>query len=131
MPRRPRNKPFILDDIGQALDRLADAGQLLRRRLDTIDPIEHPARWSAVNDEIRALDDRIVALRGEQQHIALSHAELTPLADADLEALRVAITQLADLVRAADRVALVAEAAVRLAEATGTAIQKVRQGRSG
>lgn len=130
MPRRPR-KPFILDDIGQALDRLADAGQLLRRRLDTIDPIEHPARWSGVNDEIRALDDRIVALRGEQQHIALSHAELTPLADADLEALRVAITQLADLVRAADRVALVAEAAVRLAEATGTAIQKVRQGRSG
>ena len=130
MPRRPRNKPFILDDIGQALDRLADAGQLLRRRLDAIDPIEHPARWSAVNDEIRALDDRIVALRGEQQHIALSHAELTPLADADLEVLRVAITQLAELVRAADRVALVAEAAVRLAEATGTAIQKVRRGRS-
>ncbi len=131
MPRKPARKQHILDDIGRALDRLADAGPLLRSRLDAIDPLEHPARWSGINDEIRALDDRIAALRGEQQHIALAASELSPLSTAELEALRLAISDLAELVRVADRVALVAEAAVRLADATGTAIQRIRQHRRG
>jgi len=122
--RSPRN-PTSLDDIARAIDRLSEAGQMLRTRLDAIDPIEHPARWSGVNDEVRALDDRICALRDEQQRVALLGSELRPLDLSELEALRTATETVAELVRAAAVIAAVAEAAVVLADATGAAIQKL------
>lgn len=114
-----------LDDLARAIDRLSEAGQLLRTRLDEIDPIDHPARWAGVNDELRALDERIGGLRDEQQRIALLGAELRPLDLSELEALRAATETVAGLVRAAARIAAVAEAAVALAEATGAAMQKL------
>ena len=124
--RTSRRRP-IVDDIGGAIDRLAEVGQLLRRRLDAIDPIEHAARWAGVNDEIRALDDRIYRLRDEQQRVALAGAELIPLATHELEGLRTAVSELAELVRAAGRIALVVEAAVRVADATGVAMTRMRK----
>ena len=120
--------PGVLDDIARAIDRLSEAGQLLRTRLDAVDPLEHPARWAGVNDEIRALDERIGGLRDEQQRIALAGTELRPLGLAELEALRSATTTLAELVRAAGRIAAVAEAAVKLADAAGAAIQRIGRG---
>jgi hypothetical protein len=135
-PAKPRgNKPVaarpqrsdrgVLDEICRAIDNLSEAGQLLRTRLDAIDPIEHAARWAGVNDEIRALDERIGGLRDEQQRVALAEIELRPLGLAELEALRAATTTLAELVRAAARIAAIAEAAARLADATGAAIQRI------
>lgn len=123
--RRSSRNPTSLDDISRAIDRLSEAGQMLRTRLDAIDPIEHPARWSGVNDEVRALDDRICALRDEQQRVALLGSELRPLDLSELEALRKATETVAELVRAAAVIAAVAEAAVVLADATGAAIQKL------
>lgn len=114
-----------LDDIARAIDRLAEVGQLLRGRLDAIDPIEHPARWAGVNDEARALDDRICALRDEQQRVALLGSELRPLDVSELEALRAATEAVAELVRAAAVITEVAQAAVALADVTGAAIQKL------
>ncbi len=126
----PRRRPgpghtTSLDDVARAIDRLSEAGQLLRTRLDEIDPIEHPARWAGVNDEVRALDDRIGGLRDEQQRVALLGAELQPLDLSELEALRAATETVAGLVRAAGRIAAVAEAAVALADVAGVAIQKL------
>jgi hypothetical protein len=126
MARKHEPRP-VVDDIGGAIDRLAEAGQMLRQRLDAIDPIEHAARWAAVNDEIRALDDRIGWLRDEQQRVALAGTELVPLDTTELDGLRSAVTELADLVRAAGRVALVIEAAARVADATGVAIARMRK----
>lgn len=123
--RRTPQSSTSLDDIARAIDRLSEAGRLLRTRLDAIDPIEHPARWSGVNDEVRALDDRIGALRDEQQRVALLGGELRPLDLSELEALRTATEAVAELVRAAAVIAAVAEAAVVLADATGAAIQKL------
>lgn len=124
--RRPGPGPTTsLDDVARAIDRLSEAGQLLRTRLDEIDPIEHPARWAGVNDEVRALDDRIGGLRDEQQRVALLGAELQPLDLSELEALRTATETVAGLVRAAGRIAAVAEAAVALADVAGVAIQKL------
>jgi len=124
---RTRTRSPVVEDIGKAIDQLAEAGQMLRQRLDAIDPIEHAARWAAVNDQIRALDDRVCRLRDEQQRVALPGAELIPLGSAELEGLRVAVTELAALVRAAGRVALVVDAAMRVADATGTAISRLRR----
>jgi len=124
--KRSTKKPLV-DHIGGAIDRLAEVGQLLRRRLDAIDPIEHAARWAAVNDQIRGLDDRIGQLRDEQQRAALVGAELIPLGNAELDGLRRAVSELAELVRAAGRVALVVEAAARVADATGVAIARMRK----
>ncbi len=124
--KRTSRKPAV-DDIGGAIDRLAEVGQLLRRRLDAIDPIEHAARWAGVNDEIRALDDRICQLRDEQQRVALAGAELIPLGNLELDGLRTAVSELAELVRAAGRIALVVEAAARVADATGVAIARMRK----
>ncbi|MBK7823901.1 hypothetical protein [Nannocystis sp.] len=114
-----------LDDIARAIDRLSEVGQLLRTRLDAIDPIEHAARWAGVNDEIRALDERINGLRDEQQRVALLGAELRPLHLRELAALRTATEAVAELVQSAARVAAVAEAAARLADATGAALQQL------
>lgn len=114
-----------LDDIARAIDRLSEVGQLLRTRLDAIDPIEHAARWAGVNDEIRALDERIGGLRDEQQRVALLGAELRPLHLRELAALRTATEAVAELVQSAARVAAVAEAAARLADATGAALQQI------
>jgi len=125
MAKKRTRKP-VVDDVGGAIDRLAEVGQLLRRRLDAIDPIEHAARWAGVNDQIRALDERIHGLREEQQRIALAGAELIPLGNAELDGLRRAVAELAELVRAAGRVALVVEAAARVADATGVAIARMR-----
>lgn len=128
-PSRPPQpsgaRPTSLDDIARAIDRLSEAGQLLRTRLDAIDPIEHPARWAGVNDEVRALDDRIGGLRDEQQRVALLGSELRPLDLSELEALRAATETVAELVRTAARIAAVAEAAVALADAAGAAMQKL------
>lgn len=126
-PKDEPKDPTILDDIARAIDRLSEAGQLLRNRLDAIDPVEHPARWGGVNDEIRALDARIGRLRDDQQRAALATAELRPLGIAELEALRAATTILADLVAAAARIAAIAEAAAQLADATGAALQRLRR----
>ncbi len=128
--RAPAGEATTVDDIARAIDRLSEAGQLMRTRLDAIDPLEHPARWAGVNDEIRALDDRIHRLRDEQQRIALAGTELRPLGAAELLALREATAMVADLVRAAGRLAAVVEAASHLADATGAAIQRIaRSGR--
>lgn len=125
-PSQPSGaRPTSLDDIARAIDRLSEAGQLLRTRLDAIDPIEHPARWAGVNDEVRALDDRIGGLRDEQQRVALLGSELRPLDLSELEALRAATETVAELVRTAARIAAVAEAAVALADAAGAAMQKL------
>ncbi len=121
---RPRESTS-LDDIARAIDRLSEVGQLLRTRLDAIDPIEHAARWAGVNDEIRALDERINGLRDEQQRVALLGAELRPLHLRELAALRAATEAVAALVQSAARVAAVAEAAARLADATGAALQQI------
>jgi hypothetical protein len=127
MAKKRTRKPIVVDDIGGAIDRLAEVGQLLRRRLDAIDPIEQAARWAGVNDQIRALDDRINCLRDEQQRVALIGAELIPLGHVELDGLRRAVTELAELVRAAGRMALVVEAAARVADATGVAIAHMRK----
>ncbi|MBL8970726.1 MAG: hypothetical protein JNK56_09120 [Myxococcales bacterium] len=124
-PQPSAARPTSLDDIARAIDRLSEAGQLLRTRLDAIDPIEHPARWAGVNDEVRALDDRIGGLRDEQQRVALLGSELRPLDLSELEALRAATETVAELVRTAARIAAVAEAAVALADAAGAAMQKL------
>lgn len=125
-----RREPSHLVDIAQAIDRLADVGQLLRTRLDAIDPLEHAARWAGVNDEIRALDDRIGRLRDAQQRVALTDNELRPLARPELEALREATERVAALVRTAGKIAAVAEAAAQLAQAASTAIERVAARRS-
>ncbi len=130
MPSK-RREPSHLVDIGRAIDGLADVGQLLRTRLDAIDPLEHAARWAGVNDEIRALDERLGQLRDEQQRVALAGSELRPLAHPELEALREATEQVAELVRTAGKIAAVAEAAVQLADAAAGAIQKIRPLRRG
>ena len=124
-----RREPSHLVDIGQAIDRLGDVGQLLRTRLDAIDPLEHAARWAGVNDEIRALDDRIGRLRDAQQRAALAGSELRTLAHPELEALREATEKVAALVRTAGKIAAVAEAAAQLAQAASTAIERVGAGR--
>ena len=124
-PQPSAARPTSLDDIARAIDRLSEAGQLLRTRLDAIDPIEHPARWAGVNDEVRVLDDRIGGLRDEQQRVALLGSELRPLDLSELEALRAATETVAELVRTAARIAAVAEAAVALADAAGAAMQKL------
>jgi len=124
MPKKRRD-PSHLEAVAAAIDRLSDAGQLLRTRLDAIDPLEHAARWAGVNDEIRALDDRLGRLRDEQQRVALAGTELRPLALGELERLREATATVAELVRSAGRVAAIAEAAVRLADAAGAALQRV------
>ncbi len=122
--RPPIERP-VLDDIAHAIDRLSEVGQMLRTRLDEIDPIEHAARWAGVNDEIRGLDQRIGARRDEQQRAALAGLELRPLDLTELQQLRAATEAVAELVRAAGRIAAVAEAAARLADATGAAIRRI------
>ena len=78
MPSKRRDISH-LEAVAAAIDRLSDASQLLRTRLDAIDPLEHAARWAGVNDEVRALDERLNRLRDEQQRIALAGTELRPL----------------------------------------------------
>jgi prefoldin subunit 5 len=105
----------LIDDLEKVLSRLAEASERLRQRLDQVDQYEQPARWGAINDQIRGLDERISVLRDEHQRLRLTHTELTPLARHDLEVLRQAISNLADIVRAAGTAAAVAEAAGKLA----------------
>jgi DNA repair exonuclease SbcCD ATPase subunit len=105
----------LIDDLEKVLSRLAEASERLRQRLDQVDQYEQPARWGAINDQIRGLDERISALRDEHQRLQLAHTELAPIALKDLEALRQAIANLADIVRAAGTAAAVAEAAGKLA----------------
>ena len=126
-PSPTHREPGALEAVAAAIDGLADVGQLLRTRLDAIDPLEHAARWAGVNDEVRALDERLNRLRDEQQRIALAGTELRPLAPGELDRLREATATVAELVRAVGRVAAIAEASVRLADAAGAALQKVAQ----
>jgi len=126
MPSKRRDISH-LEAVAAAIDRLSDASQLLRTRLDAIDPLEHAARWAGVNDEVRALDERLNGLRDEQQRVMLAGTELRPLAPGELDRLREATAMVAELVRAAGRIAAVAEASARLADAAGAAMQKVAQ----
>jgi vacuolar-type H+-ATPase subunit I/STV1 len=105
---------------------LHEVGDLLRRRLAEIDPLDHPTRWSAVNDQIRDIEDRLGELRGEHQRVAMARAELRELAGEELAALQAATTRLAGLVRAAERVVALTEAAGTLLLATTKAIEKLR-----
>lgn len=106
---------------------LDGCGDLLRKRLAEIDPLEHPARWAATNDELRGIEERLFALRGEHQRVAMARAELRTLSDEELAALYAATSRLATLVQAAERVAALAEAAGTLLSATGAAIEKLRR----
>lgn len=117
-------KQELLDDLGRALTRLADASERLRLRLDQIDPYEQPARWAAINDQIRGLDERTSRLRDDQQRLALSALELRPLASAELDALRQAVAGLSELVRTAATAALVADAATKLLAVAGDIVKK-------
>lgn len=126
---RSAGKHELLDDLGKTLARLAEASDRMRQRLDQVDPYEQPARWSALNDQIRGLDERISGLRDEQQRIALIATELAPLSHGELDALRAAIAALAQLVKAASTAAAVAEAAGTLAAvATEVARKTVARG---
>jgi phosphoserine phosphatase len=117
--------PFV--SIGAAFTALGDAGALLRRRLAEIDPLDHPAKWAGVNDQIRGLEEQIAGLRDAHQQIALARAELRMLGADELAELREATTHLTALVAAAERVAALSEAAGKLMVATGAAITKMRE----
>ena len=112
--------------ITTAFAALHDVGDLLRKRLAEIDPLDHPTRWSAVNDQICGIEDRLGELRGEHQRVTMARAELRALDGEELAALRAATTRLAELVQAADRVVALTEAAGTLLLATTKAIEKLR-----
>ncbi|HEY8378199.1 MAG TPA: hypothetical protein VIK91_17005 [Nannocystis sp.] len=114
----------FLDDLSQAIARLSDASERMRHRLDQVDPYEQPARWAAVNDQIRRLDERISHLRDEHQRLALAAAELRPLGADEIARLRSCTAALADLVRAMSTSTAVAEAAGKLADVAGELVQK-------
>lgn len=118
------SKQELLDDLGQTLARLADASERMRQRLDQVDPYEQPARWGALNDQIRGLDERISGLRDEHQRICLITTELQPLPHADLDALRRALATLSQLVKAAGTAAAVAEAAGTLVTVASELVKK-------
>lgn len=118
------SKQQLFDDLNQVLGKLADASQRMRGRLDQIDPYEQPARWGALNDQIRALDERISGLRDQQQRLVLGRTELPELRVAELERLRAATSTLAELVRTAGTAAAVAEAAVKLAASAQDLIER-------
>lgn len=118
------NKHELLEDLTQALARLAEASERMRQRLDQVDPYEQPARWSAINDQIRGLDERISVLRDEHQRVSLVVAELVPLSRVDLEQLRQATAALSGLVRAMGTSVAVAEAAGKLAVVAGDLVKK-------
>ncbi len=112
--------------ITAAFAALHGVGDLLRRRLAEIDPLDHPARWAGVNDQIRAIEERLGELRGEHQRVTMARAELRELAGEELAALQAATTKLAGLVQAAERVVALTEAAGTLLAVTGKAIEKLR-----
>jgi hypothetical protein len=112
--------------ITAAFAALHDVGDLLRRRLAEIDPLDHPTRWSAVNDQIRGIEDRLGELRGEHQRVTMARAELRELDGEELAALRAATTRIVGLVQAAERVVALTEAAGTLLLATTKAIEKLR-----
>lgn len=114
----------LLDGLSHALARLCEASERLRQRLDQIDPYEQPSRWSAVNDQIRGLDERISLLRDEQQRCGLVALELVPLSPRELAELREATAALAALVGAVSTSVAVAEAAGKLAQVAGDLVKK-------
>jgi hypothetical protein len=114
----------LIDGLSDALARLCQASERLRQRLDQIDPYEQPARWSAVNDQIRRLDERISLLRDEQQRCGLVALELLPLSRHELAELREATAALAALVGAVSTSTAVAEAAGKLAQVAGDLVKK-------
>jgi len=118
------NKHELLEDLSQALSRLGEASERMRQRLDQVDPYEQPARWSAINDQIRGLDERISVLRDEHQRVSLVVIELLPLSRTELEDLRQAIATLSGIVRAMGTSAAVAEAAGKLAVVASDLVKK-------
>lgn len=118
------NKQDFLDDLSRALARLTEASDRMRQRLDQVDPYEQPARWAAINDQIRGLDERISLLRDEHQRLGLVATELRPLAGHELAGLRQAVAVLADLIRAMGTSSAVAEAAGKLVAVAGDLVQK-------
>lgn len=118
------NKQELLDDLGKALGHLADASERLRLRLDQIDPYEQPARWSAINDQIRGLDERISRLRDDQQRVSLARLELRAISPGDVDALRRAIATLSELVRTAATAVVVVDAAGKLMAVAGDIVKK-------
>jgi hypothetical protein len=119
-------KPDALASISDAFATLGGAAAMLRERLAAIDALEHPTRWAGVNDQIRAIEERLTGLRDEQQRVALARAELRVLGESELAVLREATTRLAQLVQAAATVSAVAEAAGGLVAATSAAITRLR-----
>lgn len=119
-------KADAMAPVSAALETLGSAAAMLRGRLATIDQLEHPARWAGVNDQVRAIEGRLIGLREEQQRVALAQAELRALGLDELAALREATAKLASLVQAAGTVVAVAEAVGGLVAATSTAITKIR-----
>ena len=75
------SKQELLDDLGQALARLADASERMRQRLDQVDSYEQPAKWAAINDQIRGLDERISGLRDEHQRLGNEFKLVEPHAE--------------------------------------------------
>ncbi|MBZ5709831.1 hypothetical protein [Nannocystis pusilla] len=118
------NKHELIEDLSQALARLGEASERMRQRLDQVDPYEQPSRWSAINDQIRGLDERISVLRDEHQRVSLVVVELLPLSRTELEALRQATTALSGIVRAMGTSAAVAEAAGKLAVVASDLVKK-------
>lgn len=118
------NKHELLEDLSQALARLTEASERMRQRLDQVDPYEQPARWSAINDQIRGLDERISVLRDEHQRVSLVVVELVPLSREELAGLRQAIVGLSGIVRAMGTSAAVAEAAGKLAVVASDLVKK-------
>ena len=120
------SKQTAPDPIAAAFTALHDVGDLLRRRLAEIDPLDHPTRWAGVNDQIRGIEERLAALRGEHQRVVMARAQMRELGAAELAALQDATTKMAALVKAAERVVALAEAAGTLLTATSSAIEKLR-----
>lgn len=118
------SKHEFLEDLSCALARLADASERMRQRLDQVDPYEQPARWAAINDQIRGLDERISLLRDDHQRLGLLVTELLPLAAGELAALRQVTSALAELVTGSGTSVAVAEAAGKLASVAGELVQK-------
>lgn len=118
------SKQELLDDLGQALARLADASERMRQRLDQVDSYEQPAKWAAINDQIRGLDERISGLRDEHQRLCLIATEVLPLARGELDDLRKAVATLSAIVRAAGTAAAVAEAAGKLTLVASELVKK-------
>jgi len=119
-------RPDVFAPVSAAFDALSGANTLLRQRLAEIDPLDHPAKWAGVNDQIRTIEGQLGELRDEQQRLALVGAQLRELGLDEMAELHAATVELATILKASARVVAVVEAAGTLIAATSTAIRKLR-----